>query len=132
MILLVQQSLSIKSLFISIYFLNPLIKISNYLNLWDVFRFIFRRLRMTFFIKLWLQKKNIFLQIYDTILQRVKYFNRVIITCSMLQLSAWQHKHLSSCAFQHIVMSSSAAGCTICWLLMSVDVGCILQLMMTL
>ena len=32
-------------------FLNPFTDISGYLNLWDIFRFIFRQLRMTFFAK---------------------------------------------------------------------------------
>ena len=44
----------------------------GYLNLWDIFWFIFRQLRMTFFIKLWWQKKNVFLQMHNSILQRVK------------------------------------------------------------
>ena len=52
-------------------FLNAF-DISGYLNLWDIFRFIFRQLRITFFIKLWWQKKIIFLQIHNTIWQRVK------------------------------------------------------------
>ena len=52
--------------------LNPFTNISGYLN-----RFIFRQLRMTFFIKLWWQKKIIFLQMHNTILQRVKYFLNV-------------------------------------------------------
>ena len=34
-------------------YLNPFINVSGYLNLWDTFRFSFRQLRMTFFIKLW-------------------------------------------------------------------------------
>ena len=51
--------------------LNLFTNISSYLNLWDIFRIIFRQLRMAF-IKLWWQKKLIFLQIHKTILQRVK------------------------------------------------------------
>ena len=31
--------------------LNPFTNISGYLNLWDIFRFIYRQLRMTFFRK---------------------------------------------------------------------------------
>ena len=50
------------------WFLNPYTNISGYLKLWDIFTFIFRQLRTTFFIKLWWQKK-FFL---NTILQRVK------------------------------------------------------------
>ena len=38
-------------------FLNPFTKMSGYLNLWDVFRFIFRQLRMTFFHKIMVAKK---------------------------------------------------------------------------
>ena len=44
----------------------------GYLNLWDTLRFIFGQLRMTFFIKLWWEKKIIFLQMHNTVLQRVK------------------------------------------------------------
>ena len=58
-------------------FLNPFTDILGYLNLWDIFRFIFRQFRMTFFIKLWWQKKNFFLQIHNTIFQRVKLFLNV-------------------------------------------------------
>ena len=38
--------------------LKPLTNISDYLNLWNIFRLIFRQIRMTFFIKLWSQKKS--------------------------------------------------------------------------
>ena len=51
--------------------LNPFTNISGFLNLWVIFRFIFRQLRMIFFIKSWRQKKTIFLQMHNTILQRV-------------------------------------------------------------
>ena len=43
----------------------------GYFNLWDIFRFLFRLLRMTFFHKIMAQK-IIFLQMHKTILQRVK------------------------------------------------------------
>ena len=39
--------------------LNPFA--NRYLHLWDIFRFIFRQLRMTFSLKLWWQKRIIFL-----------------------------------------------------------------------
>ena len=62
----------------SIYdFVNPFTDISGYFNLWDIFKFIFRQLRMTFFIKLCWQKKIIFLQMHKTSLQRVKKFLNV-------------------------------------------------------
>ena len=38
----------------------------------DIFRFIFRQLEMIFFIKLWWQKKKIFVQMRNTISQRIK------------------------------------------------------------
>ena len=41
-------------------FLNPFANISGYLNLWDIFRFIFRQLRMTFFHKIMVTEKNSF------------------------------------------------------------------------
>ena len=75
-----------------------------------------------FFLKIMVAK------MHDTILQS----DKVIIICRMHQKSAWQHEHLSTCAFQDITKSSSAAGCTTRWLLMSADAGCVLQLMMTL
>ena len=48
------------------------LNISGYLNLWDIFRFIFRLLRMTFSHKIMVAQKIIFLQMHNTILQRVK------------------------------------------------------------
>ena len=42
------------------YFLNPFTNISGYLNLWDIFRFIFRQLRMNFFDKIIVAAKNNF------------------------------------------------------------------------
>ena len=42
------------------YFLIPFRNISNYFNLWDIFRFIFRQLRMTFLYKIMVAEKNIF------------------------------------------------------------------------
>ena len=59
-ILPVQLSLSIKNQFL--IFQIPLQV--GYLNLLDIFRFIFRQLRMTFFHKI--------MQMHNTILQRVK------------------------------------------------------------
>ena len=59
-------------------FLNPFTDISGYLNLWNIFRFVFRQLRMTF-IKLWWQKKIIFLQMYNTIFFNAK--SKVISKC---------------------------------------------------
>ena len=59
-------------------FLNPFTAISGYLNLWNIFRFVFRQLRMTF-IKLWWQKKIIFLQMYNTIFFNAK--SKVISKC---------------------------------------------------
>ena len=41
-------------------FLNPFSNISGYLNLWDIFRFIFKQLRVTFFHKIILAEKNNF------------------------------------------------------------------------
>ena len=41
-------------------FLNPFTNISGCLILWDIFRFIFRQTRITFFIKLWRQQKKFF------------------------------------------------------------------------
>ena len=41
-------------------FLNPFTNTSGYLNLWDIFRFIFRQLRMTFFHKIMVAEKNNF------------------------------------------------------------------------
>ena len=48
-------------------FLNPFTNISGYLDLWHIFWFIFRQLKMTFFHQI-----LIFLQMYKTVLQRVK------------------------------------------------------------
>ena len=45
----VQLSLSVKNF----DFLSPFTKISGCLNVWDIFRSIFRQLRMTFLKKLW-------------------------------------------------------------------------------
>ena len=42
--------------------LNPFTNISGYLNLWDLFRFIFRQLRMTFFHKIMVDTHNKILQ----------------------------------------------------------------------
>ena len=42
-------------------FLNPFTDKSSYLGLWDIFRFIFRQLRMTFFHKIMVAEKNNFL-----------------------------------------------------------------------
>ena len=39
-------------------FLNPFTNISVYLNLWDIFKFIFRQLRMTFFNKIMVAEKK--------------------------------------------------------------------------
>ena len=41
-------------------FLNPFTNISCSLNLWDIFRFIFRQLRMAFFHKTMVEEKNKF------------------------------------------------------------------------
>ena len=41
-------------------FLNPFTNISGYLNLWDIFRFIFRELRMTYVHKIMVAEKNNF------------------------------------------------------------------------
>ena len=41
-------------------FLNPFTNISGYLILWDIFRFIFRELRMTFVHKIMVAEKNNF------------------------------------------------------------------------
>ena len=48
-------------------FLNPFTNTLGYLNLWNILRFDFRQLKITFFIKLWWQKR-IFLQMHTTIL----------------------------------------------------------------
>ena len=48
-------------------FLNPFRNTLGYLNLWNILRFDFRQLKITFFIKLWWQKR-IFLQMHTTIL----------------------------------------------------------------
>ena len=50
--------------------LNPLQ--IGHLNLWDIFRFIFRQLRTTFFHKIMVAENFFFLQTHNTILQRVK------------------------------------------------------------
>ena len=42
--------------------------------------------------------------------------DKLIINCRIYKTLTWQHKHLSTRAFWHITMSSSAAGCTRCWL----------------
>ena len=57
---------------INFYFLNPFTNISGYLNLWDIFRFIFRQLRMNFFHKIMVAEEIIFLQMNNTVLQIVK------------------------------------------------------------
>ena len=104
-------------------FLNPFTNISGYLTLSDIFRFIFRKLRITFFfIKLRWQKK-IFLQMHT---QFCKELSSLAKSSSAVgcQMSVWQHKHLSTRTFQHITKSSPAAGCTRCRLLMSADVSC--------
>ena len=62
------MSLSIKNQFL--IFQVPLQ--IGYLNLWDIFRFIFRQLRMTFFPKIMVAEKNFFLQMHNAILQMVK------------------------------------------------------------
>ena len=49
--------------------LNPF---TNNLNLWDIFRCIFRQLRKTFFHKIMVAEKNNFSSNNSTILQRVK------------------------------------------------------------
>ena len=54
--------------------LNPFTNISGNLNLWDIFRFIFKQLGMAFFHKIMVFKKLFFLQLHNTILQRVKQF----------------------------------------------------------
>ena len=41
-------------------FLNPFTNISGYLDLWDIFRFIFRQLRVIFFHKIMVAEKNNF------------------------------------------------------------------------
>ena len=41
-------------------FLNPITNVSGYLNLCDIFRFIFRQLSMTFFHKIIVAEKNSF------------------------------------------------------------------------
>ena len=48
-------------------FLNPFRNTLGCLNLWNILRFDFRQLKITFFIKLWWQKR-IFLQMHTTIL----------------------------------------------------------------
>ena len=53
-------------------FLNLFTNISGYLNLWNIFSFIFRQLKMTFSHKIMVAEKNFFLQMHNTILQRVK------------------------------------------------------------
>ena len=40
-------------------FLHAFTNISGYLNLWDIFRFIFRQLRMTIFHKIMVAEKKI-------------------------------------------------------------------------
>ena len=42
------------------FFSNAFTNIFGYLNLWDIFRFIFRQLRMTFFHKIMMAEKNFF------------------------------------------------------------------------
>ena len=54
------------------YFLNLFTNTSDYLNLWDIFRFTFRQLRMTFFHKIMVAEEVIFPQMHNTILQIVK------------------------------------------------------------
>ena len=70
MILPVQLSRSIKNEFL--IFLNPFTTISGYLNLQDIFGFIFRELRMTSFLQNYGDKKIIANQMHNIILQRVK------------------------------------------------------------
>ena len=41
-------------------FLNLFINISDYLNLWDIFRFVFRQFKMTFFHKIMVAEKSNF------------------------------------------------------------------------
>ena len=41
-------------------FLNPFRNTLGYLNLWNILRFDFRQLKITFFIKLWWQKRIFF------------------------------------------------------------------------
>ena len=49
----------------------------DYLNLWDIFRLIFRLIRMTFFHKIMVaEKKIIFLQIHNMILQKGKVISK--------------------------------------------------------
>ena len=48
-------------------FLNPFRNTLGYLNLWNILRFDFRQLKITFFVKLWWQKR-IFLQMHTKIL----------------------------------------------------------------
>ena len=43
---------------------------SLYLNLWDIFRYIFRQLKHDFFHKVMVEEKITFLQMPSTILQR--------------------------------------------------------------
>ena len=42
-----------------------------YLNLWDIFRFIFRQLKADFFYKVMVTEKITFLQMPNTFLQRI-------------------------------------------------------------
>ena len=44
----------------------------GYLSLWDIFRVIIKQLRMTFFHKIMVAEKILFLQMHYTILQMVK------------------------------------------------------------
>ena len=52
---------------VAFYQINPFRNTLGYLNLWNILRFDFRQLKITFFIKLWWQKR-IFLQMHTTIL----------------------------------------------------------------
>ena len=53
-------------------FLNPFTNILGYFNLWNIFRLIFRQLKMTLFHKIMVAQKNNFFFKCITILQRVK------------------------------------------------------------
>ena len=64
--------------------LNLFTNISGNLKLWDIFRFVFRQLRMTFFHKI-MVAKFFFLQMHNTILQRVKFLNLKIINLEKIK-----------------------------------------------
>ena len=121
---------------INFWFFKSLYKftnISGYLNLWNIFRFNFRQLRMTFFHKILVAvKSNFSSNAWHNFAKSKVIYNKVIISCGIHQTSAWQHKRLSTRTFRHITKSSSATGRTRRRLLMSADCSCVLQLMMTL